>query len=165
MTDLECVTLIQNSSEKYSSLQDEFLPKEREGNRLLTTDENFASVLFNKIENHIGTDPKLANAKPCGFGTDGVWEPDKINKCFRYNQYFSRMHFKPHRDATFIQNEDTRSVLSVLIYLNDDFDGGCTVFYNTFGTRKKKDLVHDELARGYTERFRYRPKKGSVSNI
>ena len=162
LTDAECEALIQQSQNKFSSLQDEFLTEERSGNRLLADDKPFATELFRRIEPFVETDLKLEGVKPCGFGTDGTWKPDSVNSCFRYNQYFSHMYFKPHRDATFIENEDRRSVLTLLLYLNDDFSGGDTVFHDAAGPRTKEDLVQDELARGYRERFRFKPKKGSV---
>lgn len=49
-----------------------------------------------------------------------------------------------------------------MVYLNDDFSGGDTVFYDTFGQRNKYDTVEDEMKKGFTERFRYTPKQGSV---
>ncbi len=116
-----------------------------------------------ELKNYIILDKKLENIKPCGFGTDGEWKFDSINECFRYNQYISpSIGFKAHRDATFIENEDTRSIFSILIYLNDNFSGGDTVFYDALGTRSKEDLVNDEMNKGFVELFRYKPKKGSV---
>jgi hypothetical protein len=163
LTNDECQHLLFLSEKKYSSLTEEFLPIEREGNRLLTLDEKFSSILYDRIKNYIITDPKLENIEPCGFGTDGDWKINSVNKCFRYNQYIApSIGFKPHRDATFIENEDIRSILSILIYLNDDFLGGDTVFYDTLNTRNKNDIVIDEMKSGYIERFRYKPKKGSV---
>jgi hypothetical protein len=164
LSDQECDNLIQQSETKYSSLQEEFLPEERQGNRLLTKNPLLADILFQRIQQHIS--PLLllsSNITPCGFGTDGTWVMKQINSCFRFNQYIApSIGFTPHRDATFIENEDIRSILSILIYLNDDFDGGDTVFYNTLGERQKYDLVEDEMKKGFVERYRYRPKKGSV---
>jgi hypothetical protein len=163
LTKLECEKLVEITQNKYSTLKHEFLPSEREGNRLLTNDETFAQVIFERIKKFIFQDPKLIDLKPCGFGVDGEWKVDHINPCFRYNQYISpSVGFKAHRDATYIHNEDIRSILTLLIYINDDFEGGDTVFYDTYGTRTREDLVDDELKRGYTERFRYKPKTGSV---
>lgn len=163
LTESECQHLLSSSERKYSSLAEEFLPEEREGNRLLTLDENFSTVLYNRIKEYVAVDPKLGNIKPCGFGTDGEWRTDSVNKCFRFNQYIApSIGFKPHRDATFIENEDIRSILTVLIYLNDNFSGGNTVFYDTVGPRDGEDIVADEMKKGYHERFTYNPKRGSV---
>lgn len=163
LTEIECEHLIRESNDKYSSLKDEFLQEERQGNRLLTIDDKFALVLYDRIKNYIASDVNLKNIHPCGFGVDGEWIQDSINKCFRYNQYIApSIGFKPHRDATFIENENVRSIMSIIIYLNDDFSGGDTVFYDTLGVRNKEDLVEDEMRNGYVERFRYKPKKGSV---
>lgn len=163
LTQNECLFLIEQSRQKYSSLTEEFSVEEREGNRLLAIDSNFAEILYDRIKEYIEIDNKIENIKPCGFGVAGKWEPLCLNNCFRYNQYISpSIGFTAHRDATFIENEDVRSVLTVLIYLNDNFDGGDTVFYDTFGPRSKEEIVSDEMSKGFIERFRYKPKSGSI---
>ena len=50
------------------------------------------------------------------------------NERFRCYKYQPGMRFKPHADGSFIRNESERSVYSVLIYLNDDCEGGETTF-------------------------------------
>jgi hypothetical protein len=45
--------MILSSKNKYSSLREEFLTNEREGNRLLTKDKLFADIIFQRIQKHI----------------------------------------------------------------------------------------------------------------
>jgi len=159
LTNQECDDLIKKSAPHYQTLSHEFMKDERDSNRVLADDEQFAKVLYDRIFSVLSQDMDL---QPCGFGVKGKWKPVKINSCFRYNQYEeASTGFKPHRDATFIEHEDIRSILSILIYLNDDFTGGHTVFYST-GNRTKDQLVSDEMKVGYSILFDYKPKKGSV---
>lgn len=51
-----------------------------------------------------------------------------INERLRFYKYFSGERFSKHSDLSFEKNENERSMLSVVIYLNDDFEGGATRF-------------------------------------
>ena len=161
LSDVECDMLIRKSNDKYETLENEFPKQERDANRCLAMDDYFAQVLYARISKYINQNYK--GEIPCGFGTIGQWQPYKINKCFRYSQYISPSGgFEPHRDATYLDHEDTRSILTITIYLNDDFEGGKTVFYKTTNKRTKEQLVKDEMSNGYKIRYLYNPRKGSV---
>lgn len=163
LTSIECQHLINSSRLHYQSLEHEFSKDEREANRVLTNDTQFASVLYSRIERFLSNDPKLSSLRPCGFGTSGTWIPHKINSCFRYNQYVGpSIGFVPHRDATYIEDENSRSILTLLIYLNDDFQKGETIFLKSHNRRNKNQLVSDELENGFHERYRFEPKTGSI---
>lgn len=47
---------------------------------------------------------------------------------FRGYRYRVGERFAPHVDATFVADDGTRTLLTVLVYLNDDVDGGETRF-------------------------------------
>jgi hypothetical protein len=163
LTPMECQALIQQSVDHYQSLSSEFLEIERQANRVLTQDPIFADILYQRLNPFIFQDSHLDEIRPCGFGTMGKWIPDHINSCFRFNQYVGpSIGFTPHRDATYIRNEDLRSILTILIYLNDDFEGGTTSFYKTMTKRTKEMRVCDEMKSGSDLRFRFSPKQGSV---
>ena len=73
---------------------------------------------------------------------DGIWQkieeviPDSIplakpigiNENFRFYKYLPGQEFKKHQDNVFIRNDTEKSYYSLLIYLNEDFDGGDTTF-------------------------------------
>ena len=159
----ECQQLIEKSKPYYQTLADEFLLNERHANRVLSFDERLATTLYDRIETFIQQDDKLVDIEPCGFGTAGTWLPYQVNNCFRYNQYVGpSIGFRPHRDATYIQNEDHRSILTILIYLNDNYHSGQTIFLKSHTKRQKGQTVPDELVGGYHERYVYQPKAGSV---
>jgi hypothetical protein len=80
-------------------------------------------VLFNKI-----TDKEVS----LGFDvTRGVWDVHGLNEAIRINKYSGERkgYFGPHKDAQFCPNGDERSIMTLLIYLNEDFKGGETCFY------------------------------------
>lgn len=165
LTDSECDTLIKRSEPCYEKLDNEYVVLERDSFRVLSDDSEFASVLFKRIEPHIIADERYGehvNKKPCGFGVDDKdWEISKINHCFRFCKYVPASDgFKAHRDATYIENEDSRSILTILIYLNDS--NADTIFYETTSKRQIYQTVDEEMKGGYRERARIRPKRGSV---
>lgn len=162
-TPLECQTLIAASSTHYQSLASEFLSTDRQSNRVLTQDPTMATILMDRLQPFMLQDSHLETIRPCGFGTRGKWVPDHINSCFRFNQYIGpSIGFTPHRDATYIRNEDLRSIFTILIYLNDDFVGGTTSFHKSLTKRSKDMRVCDEMAAGSTLRMTFVPKSGSV---
>lgn len=53
-----------------------------------------------------------------------------LNERFRFYRYESGQYFAPHYDGRFERDNGERSECSFLIYLNDDFVGGHTVFHD-----------------------------------
>jgi hypothetical protein len=165
LTEKETNTLIEQSEPHYKKLDDEYLVSERDSYRVLSKDNNFAEILYTRIKEFVIDDKKYnnkINRIPCGFGVDHKeWTIDRINPCFRFCKYVpGSTGFLPHRDATYIENEDNRSILTIIIYLNDsDAD---TIFYKTTTKRKIYQTVQDEMNCGYYERCRISPKRGSV---
>lgn len=56
----------------------------------------------------------------------GPWSAFGLNERFRLYRYDVGQQFAWHRDGAFERERDQRSRLTVLVYLNDDFDGGAT---------------------------------------
>jgi len=48
---------------------------------------------------------------------------------FKFSRYPQGAKFKAHMDGSFVQSEECRSIFTVLVYLNDDYEGGDTTFY------------------------------------
>ncbi len=106
----------------------------RNSSRLIGFDSN--SVLTDLIVNNFNSEylTQRLNKKPStpyGFYSNYIqWNPIEpyINKCIRINRYSQSQEFKFHRDAQYTQSHLVKSSHSILIYLNDGFDGGETVF-------------------------------------
>ena len=58
------------------------------------------------------------------------WHLHGLNERFRYYRYDVGQTFKPHYDGSFCRNAGEESQLTLMVYLNDDFTGGTTDFYN-----------------------------------
>jgi len=83
--------------------------------RVLFKDEVYAEQIWNRIKQYV---PKQIG-KSVAFG---------LNELFRFYKYEEGHRFKMHRDGSYSRNETEFSQYSFLIYLNDDFEGGETVF-------------------------------------
>jgi predicted 2-oxoglutarate/Fe(II)-dependent dioxygenase YbiX len=80
-------------------------------------DPAFAALLFDRVAAHVP--PQLCGMKPVG-----------ANERFRCYRYDVDQRFAPHYDGAFIRNEDERSLLTFMVYLNDGFGGGATKFHD-----------------------------------
>ena len=60
----------------------------------------------------------------------GTWSFHSVNERISILKYGPGGIFSKHRDGIFIKNEDLRSMISVLVYLNSDYTGGRTKCYD-----------------------------------
>jgi prolyl 4-hydroxylase len=58
------------------------------------------------------------------------WKPIGLNERLRYYQYWPGQRFSRHFDIMFRINDNTRTFLTFIVYLDDDFEGGQTIFDN-----------------------------------
>ena len=170
----ECAEIIKNADKcMFENMSEKYrFGKQRDGSRLLALDKSLAEslwpsihgVLFNEIVD------KGVSKQPLGFDvTRGVWDLHGLNEAMRINKYSGKTKgfFGPHKDAQFCPNGDERSIMTLLIYLNEDFKGGETCFYfPKDSTLSSKDLtvkeeieLHGGLKKGY-ECIKIVPKVG-----
>eukprot|EP01006_Ploeotia_vitrea_P033655 TRINITY_DN65605_c0_g2_i1.p1 TRINITY_DN65605_c0_g2~~TRINITY_DN65605_c0_g2_i1.p1 ORF type:complete len:607 (+),score=56.63 TRINITY_DN65605_c0_g2_i1:68-1888(+) len=104
----------------------------RRHGRLLVRDEQFASALFQRVVAHFESSD-VCGVVPPGRARDGspVWLPVGLNPVFRVAEYTAEEKgcFKKHMDVGWNEPDGTCSIFSLLIYLNDDFKGGNTVWF------------------------------------
>jgi predicted 2-oxoglutarate/Fe(II)-dependent dioxygenase YbiX len=93
--------------------------------RVMYKDKAYAEELWNKVKSYVPTQIGYNHA----FG---------LNEMFRFYKYEIGHRFKMHRDGSYRRNETEASQYSFLIYLNDDFIGGETVFRSGTTIRPKK---------------------------
>lgn len=55
-----------------------------------------------------------------------------LNEKFRFYRYKDGQQFKVHPDGAFKRNEFEHSKITLIIYLNEEFEGGKTIFVNPF---------------------------------
>ena len=60
------------------------------------------------------------------------WEPIGLNERIRFYRYEFGQQFKRHMDGPHRRENGERSWVTMIIYLNDDFDGGATQFIDPF---------------------------------
>ena len=65
-----------------------------------------------------------------------------LNERFRFYKYTQGQSFRRHRDQSYVRNKYECSFYTFLIYLNDDFEGGATTFYDLkIAPKKGKALI------------------------
>jgi len=62
------------------------------------------------------------------------WYAHGLNERFRIYRYKDGQQFKVHPDGSFKRDAHEHSKITLLIYLNDNFDGGSTEFVNPYET-------------------------------
>jgi len=87
----------------------------RNNDRLLFFDKDLAEDLWQKLKEFV----------PSSIGSSIAIG---LNEMFRIYRYEVGQRFKMHRDGSYERNDTEFSILSFLIYLNDDFEGGETDF-------------------------------------
>ena len=58
------------------------------------------------------------------------WRPVGVNERFRCYRYTPGQRFAPHYDGSFRRHLSERSLLTLMVYLNDGFGGGSTAFHD-----------------------------------
>jgi prolyl 4-hydroxylase len=71
-----------------------------------------------------------------------------LNDHFRFSKYHPGMEFKIHRDGINQDSTGARSALTLNIFLNDDFEGGSTDFFNTWNEDDLRFSVQPRPGRG-----------------
>ena len=87
----------------------------RNNTRVMFDDHVAAADLFARVQSSIPT--TLCNMRPVG-----------ANERFRCYRYEPGQKFAAHYDGAFARDDHERSLLTLIVYLNDDFGGGTTEF-------------------------------------
>ena len=91
-------------------------PGVRNNERVMFDDVETAQMLFDRVSPHIPA--YIATARAVGAN-------ERI-RCYRYKP---GMRFKRHADGAFVRSPTEASVYTLLVYLNDGFEGGETIFH------------------------------------
>lgn len=98
-------------------------------------------------------DELLALARPHLPTSLGPWNLCGVNERFRVYRYQPGQQFRAHYDGAYFRNDDERSLLTFMVYLNEGFDGGETWFLHRgvqFVPQTGRALFfeHDQLHEG-----------------
>jgi len=89
----------------------------RNHKRTMIDSFDLAEHLYQRIKGFI---PEMFNAR----------KRLSFNERLRFLKYFKGEYFAPHFDGTYIRKNGERSQITILLYLNDGYKGGCTTFLN-----------------------------------
>ena len=128
-TSEECNDMIKRCND-FKNLEDEYPKEYRNASRELITDKEFAKLIFERLKETIDLDAIGKLITPYGLDSRGEWKACGINEMMRLSKYEPGEYFKIHTDGQFRRSEHERSIYTLLIYLNQDFKGGETRFYN-----------------------------------
>lgn len=157
----ECAALVA-AGEKFGfeHLEGEYPSDYRNNDRVLLHDPTLANGLWHRLRPHF-RQGDIVGIQPTGFGNDGVWLPTGLNECIKMVRYRAGGKFRPHFDGPYVPEEDWASVYTVVIYLNDDFEGGQTVFMAEQADAFRIDLAPSSML-DKRVRARMQPRTGSV---
>jgi hypothetical protein len=143
LSPIECASIVKSAKSAFGfcKLDGQYSSLERDARRLCILDHDLASLLWERIQvSAVSEHKKQWDAMvPFGFGVAGEWQPVRVNPCMRLSHYQApSVGFTPHYDSQFCQSATVRSVLSVVIYLEQsaDIKGGQTLFYQPSPTSK-----------------------------
>lgn len=118
----------------------------RDNWRIMFDDEALAATLFQRLQAAVGPEAltlALTREGGCaeafGHHVEGDWKATGLNSRFRLCKYDEGGKFEPHCDGMYQASPDNRSFLTVMVYLNDAFEGGETTFIGSFGCNKRSD--------------------------
>ena len=106
-------------------------------NRVAASSEPLADLLFARIAPFLAHEVDLSSPDlstlPKGIPADrtrAVWRPHGLNEMFRICSYDPGGHFAPHLDGGHVRSPSDASLQTFMLYLNDDFTGGSTRFFD-----------------------------------
>lgn len=99
----------------------------RDGKEVNNTIRNNDKVEFNDPELEHKLNLVFGDNKDIVSGFPG-FEFTGVNDLFRVYRYSPGQEFKTHMDGTYEKSDTERSKITVLVYLNDAFEGGETEF-------------------------------------
>jgi predicted 2-oxoglutarate/Fe(II)-dependent dioxygenase YbiX len=90
-------------------------PEVRNNTRVIFDDVELAARLFERVRDHVPA-------------TLMGWQVHGANERLRFYRYQPGERFNAHYDGSFQRSDRERSLLTFMIYLNGDFEGGETSF-------------------------------------
>lgn len=96
--------------------------------RLSCYEPELAEVIWNRIKESLPKVRVMKEDSPTDWGGYKEWEPIGINPLFRFIRYTDKGFLVPHYDWSYVQDENVRSLSTLVIYLEGTGTGGATRF-------------------------------------
>lgn len=125
LTRSESEYIIHSAFPHMTSLDALYAQRTRKADRAMIRSPTVANQLYRRILPHLQKSD-YTDRTPLCFGQDGVWVPLGLNECLKVFRYNPGGVFVEHRDGPWVPRQDQCSMYTVVIYLNDNFDGGET---------------------------------------
>ena len=106
--------------------------------------KTIAEALWARLKPHVTPEITIEEDETHGAGARGRWVARGVNEHLLFNRYSGRGHFSPHTDGATIEDFNTRSFYSVLVYLNDCARGGETSMFAPPSDFEPSKFVRDE---------------------
>ncbi|MEP0266389.1 2OG-Fe(II) oxygenase [Dokdonia sp.] len=119
LTDQESDTLLASRMQCFKKASSHYPSYYRDNDRYVEDAPKTANELFLKLKN--------LDIKEEDFSTKTV----RLNERIRFCRYMEGQSFSTHQDGVYFPNHSQASKYTFLLYLNDNFTGGETEFYNT----------------------------------
>jgi len=100
-------------------------PEIRNNTRVMVDDHDRAAWLWERLDRFIPG--KILRLRAVG-----------LNERFRYYRYYPGQYFEWHRDGAYRRSDHEVSMLTLMVYLNDDFEGGQTEFEHAEPVRPQR---------------------------
>lgn len=113
----ECNNLIDHFEHQPTQLVDRM---NAEYERVEMDNPLLAKLLWNRLQSAVELPTVVRACRVVG-----------LNERFRFSKYHPGMEFQIHKDGVNQNRRGHRSVMTLNIFLNDDFDGGETDFYHS----------------------------------
>jgi hypothetical protein len=97
----------------------------RDSSTAVLHDPTLANTLYERAR---GTVPSIMNVEEPSTGQRVSMEPVGVFLPLRVYRYETGQRFGLHQDQSYTREDGARSLLTLLVYLNDDFSGGETDF-------------------------------------
>lgn len=110
----------------------------RDNYRTIQDSNNLSEIIYDRIKNFIqddiiidDTNEDLTNLGLTNYYCyNGLWKKKDLNYRFRLCKYGEGGHFAKHFDSDYVHpSELYKSFKTCMLYLNDNYDGGETIFY------------------------------------
>jgi prolyl 4-hydroxylase len=88
----------------------------RNNRRVMFDQSEWANTLFERVKHQV----------PVGIHGMALAGVNERLRCYEYQ---AGQRFAPHSDGAFVRSEDERSWYTFMVYLNENFEGGETVFF------------------------------------
>ncbi len=110
-----------------TSVGPQMLPQIRNNERVNLLDVDLANQMWHRVERFL---PLVDNCISCG-----------VDSQLRFYRYMPGQQFKRHKDGAVTNARGESSKLTYLVYLNDDCQGGSTIFSDYYEVNGKREKV------------------------